>query len=86
MCIESKGIKKIPSQFKFTVDSFLKYLAGNTGLFWLVELSTEAPTALSPISYQLKRGFSHQFALFLVSCRKNAMFLNHNVPKPQGRT
>ena len=35
--------------------------------------------------YQLYRGFSHQFALFLVSCRKNAMFLNHNVPKPQGR-
>ena len=35
--------------------------------------------------FNLLRGFSHQFALFLVSCRKNAMFLNHNVPKPQGR-
>ena len=36
----------------FFVDFFLKYLAGNTGLLWLAELSTEAPTALSVLNFR----------------------------------
>ena len=35
----------------FFVDFFLKYFAGNTGLFWLAKLSTEAPTAPSLLNF-----------------------------------